>query len=176
MEEEIRIEVPDLEGRAFSHEGLFETTLSKINDITQHLDHQSNILIGLGSGVFVFAAAGYEKDSANIALLVMAIFSALSALVGLIAIHPLKSMRKRGQEESMLYNKKIAGYSSAAAYEKDLAKITADPKKIQSEYSKEIYNLCKYYYRPKRKLFHVSRNLFFTGIILSLGVFLSTLF
>jgi hypothetical protein len=170
MEEGIKIELPQTHEKNHST-GLAETVLEKLNDITQHLDHQANILIGVSSGIFVFSAAGYEKEH-SLALLIMTVFAGVAALVGLLAIHPPRSMRKRGQTESLLYNKKIAGYSSAEAYAKDLKKASHSSEQTFEQYTIEVYNLCKYYYRPKRKLFHLAREIFFVGIIFSLTVFL----
>lgn len=170
MEEEIKVELGGRHGNNHSG-GFIETVLEKMNDITQHLDHQANILIGVSSGIFVFSASGYERDH-SLSLLIMTIFAGVAAIVGLLAIHPPRPLRKRGQTESLLYNKKIASYSSAAAYAKDLKKSADSPDNAFEQYTIEIYNLCKYYYRPKRKLFHIARGVFFTGIVLSLTVFL----
>lgn len=170
MEEEIKVELAENDGK--EHMGSFpEVVLEKMNDITQHLDHQANILIGVSSGIFVFASAGYEKEQ-GLAMLIMTIFAGLAALVGLLAIHPPRFLRKRGQNESLLYNKKIASYPSASAYAADLKNVSASPKKTFEQYTIEIYNLSKYYYRPKRKLFHIAREIFFMGIVFSLSVFL----
>ena len=100
------------------------------------------------------------------------IFAGASALVGLLAVHPPRFMRKRGQPESLLYKKKIESFSSPAEYEKAVLLAMKTPAKTREQYAIEIYNLCKYYYSPKRKLFHVSRKLLFVGIALSLVTFL----
>lgn len=149
--------------------------LERMTEMTEHSDHQLNILIGLSTAVFVFSAAGFEQSPNNIPLLIMAVFSAASSLVGLLAVHPPRGMRKTGQPESLMYNKKIASYPSADEYAKDLKQTAVEPEKILAEYAREIYNLAKYYYRPKRRLFQLSRRILFLGVTFALVSFLLNL-
>ncbi|PIR45243.1 MAG: hypothetical protein COV10_00395 [Candidatus Vogelbacteria bacterium CG10_big_fil_rev_8_21_14_0_10_51_16] len=94
---------------------LVDGILDKLLDITTHLDSQTNILVGISSGVFALSLGQLLKigSEQNLPLVVLAVFSAAAALVGLFAIHPPKAMRKRGQKESLLYQKHIASYASA---------------------------------------------------------------
>jgi hypothetical protein len=71
-------------------------------------------------------------------------------------------LRKRNQEESLMYNKKVSSLKSANEYAKQLGYSMEDEKNITEQFAIEIYNLCKYCYRPKRELFNLSRNLLFT--------------
>jgi hypothetical protein len=153
-------------------EGLFEVTLERMSEATQHLDHQTNIVIGISTAIFVFTASLLEKEEASLALFIMMIFAASSSLAGLLAVHPPKYMRKRGQPESLLYRKVVQRFASAKHYEEAVTEAMASPSKIKEQYAIEIYNVSKYYYRPKRKLFHLSRKLLFYGIFLSLITFL----
>lgn len=160
-----------------SHVGDFvEITLHRVSEITKHLDNQINIGIGISTAVFAFATSVLEKSDYSPALFVMMIFSAVSALAGLLAVHPPAFMRKRDQEESLMYRKKIESFKTAEDYRKAITAASASKEAIWGQYAKEIYNVCKYYYRPKRKLFHLSRQLLFWGIALSLFVFLVTFF
>jgi len=142
--------------------------VDKTTKLIQHLDTQTNILIGISSAIFVFMTAGLKYGSLNTSLLVLGIFSATAALVGLFAIHPPRFMRKRGQKESVMYNKEIGSFQSHTTYKKKLEKVFGSRDEILNQYSMEIYNLAKYYYQPKRRIFKLSRNILLTGIILSL--------
>lgn len=142
--------------------------LDKTTKLIQHLDTQTNILIGISSAIFVFMTAGLKYGSLNTSLLVLGVFSATAALVGLFAIHPPRFMRKKGQKESVMYNKAIGNFQSHTIYKKKLEKIFGSRDEILDQYAMEIYNLAKYYYQPKRKIFKLSRNILLTGIILSL--------
>ncbi len=90
----------------------------------------------------------------------------ISALVALFAVHPPRFMRKRGQKESLLYNKNISSFSSFKEYAQEIKKVTTDKDAMIEQYAIEIYNLARYYYNPKRKLFHLSRNILIIGFIL----------
>ncbi len=151
---------------------MIESVLEHIAESTQHLDHQINIVIGISAATFVLTSSMFEKESDNLALFLIMVFAGASALVGLLAVHPPRYMRKRGQPESLLYRKKIESFDSPKEYEKAAAEAMESPEKTREQYSIEVYNLCKYYYRPKRKLFHISRKLLFIGIFLSLFIFI----
>jgi Family of unknown function (DUF5706) len=142
---------------------------NKIIERTRNVDTQSNVLIGLGTGIFILAIN--EMLVANhfhITLTLVALFSASSAIIALCAIRPPAIMVSKGQEESLLYSKKIADFSSAKNYSIELKKILGSDEKIFHQYAIEIYNLSKYYYRPKRRLFAISRNIFLLGVFSSL--------
>ncbi len=154
---------------------LTESILARASDLTQHLDHQTNILIGLSTAIFVFTATGFDPNDINIPMLIMALFSAGSSLLGLFAIHPPQFMRKRGQKESLLYNKKIASFKNGEEYAQALRAATKNGSMTFDQYAIEIYNVCRYAYRPKRRLFHAARRILFIGIALSLFAFMVAL-
>ncbi len=170
-----RTHLPE-EKKTEKHESLIESTLHHIAESTHHLDHQINIVVGISAATFLLSVSIFEKKHENTSLLFIMIFAGASALVGLLAVHPPRFMRKRGQPESLLYRKKIVSFSSPKEYEKAAAFAMETPEKTREQYAVEVYNLCKYYYRPKRKLFHISRKLLFTGIALSLFTFLVQVF
>ncbi|MDB5259683.1 MAG: hypothetical protein JWO73_891 [Candidatus Taylorbacteria bacterium] len=175
MEQETyRAELPT-EKAGEKSSGFIEKSLDRITDMVQHLDHQINIVIGISIAIFAFTASIFEKGE-SLPILFMMLFSAVAALVGLVAIHPPHSMRKRGQDESLLYRKKIESFSSADDYLKAAQEMTESEEEIDRNYAVETYNLCKFYYRPKRKLFHIARQLLFIGIALSLATFVIELF
>lgn len=142
--------------------------LDRASNFAQHIDAQTNIILGLSSAIFIFSASRLQTSQDNHFFLVLCAFAAISALVSLYAIHPPKFLRKRGQKESLMYNKKITSFSTPSKYSNSLCKIIGNRDLVISEYAVEIYNLYKFYYRPKRKLFRIARDILITGIFLSL--------
>lgn len=150
--------------------------LDKQTKLLQHLDSQTNILIGISSAIFAFLAAGFRLNNFNLPQIILASFSALAALIGLFAIHPPRFMRKRGQKESLMYGGKISSFSLPIAYKKELGNIVRNQDKMLEQYALEIYNVAKYYYDPKRKIFKIARNILLVGVFLSIATFLVLLF
>lgn len=147
--------------------------MQKATDFVRHFDSQTNVLVSISSAVFLLVVSRvYQQEVVNIPLLVLGSFAGVSALVSLYAIHPPRFMRKKRQEESLMYNKKVANFPSYIEYKNTLREVMEDREKVLQQYSMEIYNLYKYYYRPKRKLFNTARNLLIMGVFLSLAVFL----
>lgn len=144
----------------------------KIGTMTEHIDNQVNILIGISSAIFLFSVNGYISYS-RYPILILAIFAAASTCVGLVAIHPFRFMRKRGSVESIMYGKKVTGCKDASEYEEILQETMDSRDKIIHEYSIEIYNRHKYYYQPKRRLYTLTRNVLMLGIILSIVTFVA---
>jgi len=140
----------------------------KTSSFVQHLDMQANVIIGLSMAVVVFSISRISAGDESVALYILSACSAFSAIAGLYAIHPPKFMRKRGQSESLLYNKAITEAKSAENYQKQLESVIGNSDEIVRQYALEIYNMAAYYYRPKRDLFKLSRNLFLVGIVLGL--------
>jgi hypothetical protein len=144
---------------------------NKIIERTRNIDSQSNVLIGLSTGIFLLAINELmNSERLHMTLSLVAFFSALSAIVALLAIRPPAWMVLKGQKQSLLYTQKIANFSSAKKYASELKKILRCDVDIFEQYATEIYNLSKYYYRPKRKLFAISRNIFLFGVISSLVI------
>jgi len=153
-----------------------DRTLEKSYAFAQHLDTQTNILVGVSTAVFLFSLSRVLSEAAGQApFVVLSFFAGLSSFVGLFAIHPPKFMRKRGQEESLMYHKQIIGFSSPLEYARQILAVIDDENRIIKEYATEIYNVSKYYYRPKRRLFHMARNLLILGIFLSFVTFILAL-
>lgn len=152
-----------------------EELVEKSYQFVLHLDTQTNILVGVSSAIFLFSISRFLEVTQDLTFLILAVFSAISALVGLFAIHPPRFMRKRGQEESLMYHKHIVGFRSPKEYAQKLLKVIGDKKLVTEEFATEIYNVSKYYYRPKRKLFHLARNLLLLGILASAAAFVAQL-
>ncbi|PIW75312.1 MAG: hypothetical protein CO002_02805 [Candidatus Portnoybacteria bacterium CG_4_8_14_3_um_filter_44_10] len=149
----------------------------KTRAMVQHLDTQTNILIGFSSALFLFSAGMIVGNKPVATFYALAFFSAMAVIVGLFAIHPPRFMRKRGQNESIMYNKKIAGFSSCDEYKNELTNIIGNHEAVVEQYAREIYNLAAFYYRPKRKLFKTTRSILLAGVIISaLLFFITTLF
>ncbi|QQG41895.1 MAG: hypothetical protein HYV90_01120 [Candidatus Woesebacteria bacterium] len=147
--------------------------LHKINGNTEHIDIQVNNLVILGSALFAFSATGYISGGPTIHyyLLVLALFSSLSAVTGLLALNPPGFLDKRGQKDSKLYTHGIAGYKFQEDYYEAIKTMLADKEKTVEQYALEIYNLSKFSYLPKRKLFNLSKNLLIVGFLLSFILF-----
>lgn len=141
-------------------------SVSKVRTMTEHMDTQLNIIIGISSAIFVFSASHYDSQK-SITFLLLTLFCSLSAVVGIVAIHPFKFMRKRAGKEGVVYNHTVNNHESHDHYCETLADAVKDEKSIIREYAIEIYNLYKFYYRPKRELYILSRNILLLGIILS---------
>ncbi|MDQ1283795.1 MAG: hypothetical protein QG620_143 [Patescibacteria group bacterium] len=150
--------------------------LDKQTKLLQHLDSQTNILIGISSAMFAFMTAGFRLNNLSWPQIILGFFSALTALLGLYAIHPPRFMRKKGQKESVMYSGKISDFSSPSIYKKELGNIVSDQNKMLEQYSIEIYNVAKYYYDPKRKIFKIARNILLIGFFISIILFLAPLF
>lgn len=149
-----------------------EELIEKSYQFVLNLDSQTNILVGVSSAIFLFSVSRFLEVTQDVTFLVLAVFAAASALVGLFAIHPPRFMRKRGQEESLMYHKHIVGFRSPKEYARELLKVIGNKNRITEEFATEIYNVSKYYYRPKRKLFHLARNLLLLGILASAAAFI----
>jgi hypothetical protein len=134
----------------------------------RHFDSQLNILISISSALFVFSFSSVSDSNYKLSFIVLGAFAALAALAGLLGVHPPRFLRKRGQSESIMYNKKICDFSSPEEYGKALIEVAWNKELLVNEYATEVYNLYNYYYRPKRKLFKVSQSLLMIGIGLSL--------
>lgn len=141
-------------------------------NFTHHLDSQTNILISISTALFLLSSSSFLGGNRDLSLLIISLFSGLSTLVGLLAVHPPRFMREHGQEESILFTKSISHFKSAKEFEEEVTRVVVDHEKIVSQYSLELYNLAKYYYRPKRTLFRWARNLLLLGIALGLFSFL----
>ena len=76
----------------------------------------------------------------------------------------------------MMYNKKIVEFPSHKEYNSAVQELIKDKEKIIEQYSLETFNIYKYYYRPKRRLFNISRDLLIVGAILAFVFFLFELF
>ncbi len=146
----------------------------KHSAFARHIDNQANILIGLSTGIFVLVANQVlNSKTMPLYFFTAMIFSALSAIMGLLTVHPPKFMRKKGQKESvMLYNKAISSFKSPEEYAEKLKNLFNNQNELFHEFGLEIFNLSKYYYRPKRTLFVYSRNLLIAGIIISVSLLL----
>lgn len=150
--------------------------MDKATAFVRQFDTQANILVGISSGITFLSISILQDISVPAPFYVLGLFSALSVLVGLYSIHPPRYMRKKRQAESLIYNKKVTSFPTHLEYSEELIKMLEDRNKFIREYALEVYNLYKYYYRPKRMLFSISRNLLITGIILSLATFIYLIF
>jgi hypothetical protein len=142
--------------------------LDKASNFSQHIDSQTNILLGISLAVFSFSATKIHSEN-GIIFYILGGFSAIASIISLYAIHPPIFMRKRGQKESLFYSKKITSFESENKYCDELENAVGNYHKILREYSSEIYNIYKYYYQPKRKLFKFARNALILGILF--GIF-----
>lgn len=152
-----------------------EGVVQKTHTLADHIDIQSSILLGVTSTVFVFSASRVVDGRGDLPFVILSLFSAASAFLSLIAVHPPRGMRKKGQNESLLYNKQIASFASHEEYRNALERMFQKEGGVIGEYAKEIYNVSKFYYRPKRALFSMARILLIVGIGCSLLAFMLSL-
>lgn len=147
--------------------------LQKAENFARHIDIQTNILVGLSSGLAILSVSQIKKENMDFIapLFILAVFSLIAASIAIFALIPPKFMRKKGQKESLLYNREIAS-CYCEQYKKDLKDISLDLNKIIDQYSLEIYNICRYYYRPKRRLFKFARLFLCSGIFISFLIFM----
>src|SRR3989344_4164528 len=142
-----------------------KSILEKATSLNLHIDAQANILIGVSVAIFLFSVA--QVDEGNGILTILSLSSAFAALTALLAIHPPAFMRKKGQEESLMYNKRIIGFKAADDYRNALEEVVENRRRILEQYAVEIYNTYRFSYRPKRMLFKAARNILLIGVLLS---------
>jgi hypothetical protein len=146
-----------------------EGTSAKIIDSTRNVDSHSNVFLGLSMGIFALSINELITSShMHMTLTVVAIFSGISSMVALLAIRPPRFLIKKGQEESLMYTRKIAEFKSYKEYADALREALTSDEKLFCQYAKEIYNLSRFYYIPKIKLFSLSRNVFLFGVLAAL--------
>jgi hypothetical protein len=148
----------------------FEGVMTKATTFVMHFDTQANILIGINLAVLGISLSSINGGNHEVPLYFVTFFSFLSLICSLYTIHPPSFLRKRGQKESLFYNKKINSFSSPEEYSKAIVETLNNKDDLILNYSTEIYNLYKYSYRPKRNLFKISRNLLMIGIFSGLIV------
>lgn len=148
-----------------------DSIAEKRHAAARHLDTQTNVIVGVSMAVSLFSLTRILEGESRVSFLILAAFSALAALLGLFAIHPPWFMRKRGQIESLMHSKHVAAFPHSDGYHKELKEVLEDEQKIVEQYAREIYNVSKYYYRPKRKLFHWARDMLLLGVVISIIAF-----
>jgi hypothetical protein len=149
----------------------FGGLLDKTYEFVHHFDTQTNILVGISTAVVAIAASGVRSETSPFAFFVLGAFSSVSVILGLYSIHPPKFMRKKQQRESIFYNKNIIHYGSPEQYAAELTRTLKDKHEFVAQNTMEMHNLFKYYYRPKRTLFKLSRNFLMVGIILATVIY-----
>lgn len=154
----------DLEATTNFLQGLTE----KIIDTTRNLDSHANVMVGINTGIFMLAVSEiFQVEHLKLTFGVVAIFSAVSAFIGLLAIRLPNMLVNKKHKESNFYARSIANFPSAKAYSKKLREILSSDDAFFEEYSLEVYNLSRYYYIPKRRLLSWSRYVFVFGVMAS---------
>ncbi len=166
MKSSKRLSLEDLE--------YLKSTLDRVVSFSEHLDTHISVLIGFSSAIFLFSLSQISSRL-NLVYLVMAIFSAAASIIAIFAIRPFRSMRKRGQAESILYRKNIVGFDDPRTFARMLPRVIDDRKYGYQQFGIEIYNMLKYYYQPKKYLFYLARKVFLLGLCLSLVILLGYL-
>lgn len=150
-------------------------TLKKLIDLSRQIDMQVNMITSLSSVLLAFSVTQIIQQHEPITFAVLSVCMVCAVISALFAAHPPRFMRRAGQHQSAMYSKSIARYPSAVEYEAQLRSFLSDADAMVGEYAREIYNLSKYYYIPKRKLYLISRNFFVSGIALATITFITTL-
>jgi len=137
-----------------------------------NIDTQLNILIGISSALFAFSFTKYESGASGIVYLIMGIFSAATVCIGLAGVHPFRFLRKvKGADRGAFSNKIIVKFDDPDEYAKTLLDSFSNRELIAKEYAREIYRIVKYYYRPKREMYRLARNVFVLGVLFTLLAF-----
>ncbi len=169
MEEELKNIDNSIDAAKF-----LSSILEKSTVLSSRIDDQLNILLGLGTAIFIFSASKIDQV-VSYWLIVLAFFSGLSVVVGLFAVHPPRFITKVGQSESLMYNKHIAKkFRNSKEYAAKLLEVINSKEAIVQQYATEVYNVYKYYYGPKRKLFKFSRLVLAMGIVLAFLLFVAS--
>ena len=143
--------------------------VQKARDLGNSIDQQINILVGISSAIFLYSISQYVAYH-ELAHLSLTLFMGLAMLLSIITIHPFRWMRRRGQKESVFYNRFVVKQESPVEYGKILDAVVVNRDALINEYATEVYNLYKYYYRPKRDLYLQTRNVFSLGIVLTIAI------
>lgn len=139
--------------------------LEKSTVLSSRIDDQLNILLGLSTAIFIFAISKLDTPN-NLWAVVLSLFSASSIISGLFAVHPPRFISQVSHSESLLYNKNIARkFKNAREYGDEILKTMQNREAMVHQQATEVYNVYKYYYGPKRKMFKFSRLILVLGII-----------
>lgn len=148
--------------------------LQKMYSHAYQIDTQTNIIVALSSAIFIFSAQRVVSDGNQFHayLLILALASSVAAIIGLLALNPPSYMRKKGQKESIIYHRDIASLEDWEEYHKRLQSMLDNgEEETVKQYAIEIYNLSKYSYLPKRKLFNKARDILVYGFLISFVLF-----
>lgn len=146
-----------------------ELGVEKARSLSNSIDQQINILVGISSAIFVYSISQYIAKQ-SLVHLCLTLFMALTMLLGIVTIHPFRWMRRRGKNESVLYNHHVVKQPSAKEYAAVLTTVIQNRSLLVEQYAIEIYNTYKYYYRPKRDLYIQARNVFSFGIVVTVFI------
>lgn len=140
----------------------------KITTLTTAMDSQVNILVGISAAIFVFATSRVAGEETSFSSLILSIFSGFSTIVCLLAVHPPRIVRQRRGNDGMMNIHGIEKYPTVEDYADKLREVVSDPDEMMKQFSFEIYNRAKFYYRPKRNLYRLARNILLLGVIFGL--------
>lgn len=154
---------------------LLEGILERNHSYAQQLDTYANIMIALSSAIFIFSFSQLHNER-SLFWLTLGFTTGIATILALTILRPPRSLRKQGQQESVMYSREITSHSSSAAYGQKLRRALSSREAALDEYAKEIYNLTKYYYLPKKLLFRTAKTVLLCGIVISLLIFVSEYF
>lgn len=159
-----------------------EILISMLNKILKKQESQwfnyetrASIILAFSASIFVLIAKDlFENNNHHlkISIVVFAFTLLIVIILSLLTIRPLKFLRKKNQEESLMYAGRIKKMGKEK-YTQELIKMTGNKEKIIEEYAMEIYNLVTYAIAPRKKMFRMIIPTIIIG--LSLGLSLSLL-
>lgn len=148
-----------------------EGVLKRNYDYAQQLDTYASIMIALSSAIFIFSFSELREER-SLFWMILGVATGIATIMALLIVRPPRPLRKRGQEESIMYSRRIIDYGSWQEYSQRLRTTLASRDEVINQYGKEIYNLTKYYYLPKKLLFKITKIVLLAGMSVSLTLFL----
>jgi len=145
--------------------------LQRNHSFAQQLDTYANIMVALSSAIFIFSFSQMDAGR-SLFWVVLGLATGLATIFSLLMIRPPKQLRKRGQKESLMFKSEIISQKSAEEYGDRLEKMLGNKTEVIDQFGREIYNVAKYYYRPKKIMFFWARGVLLVGMSASLILFL----
>ncbi len=151
-----------------------DDVLQRTLGAVRHIDTKANFLLGISSVLFAYTYSNIAGSATLAPLMILNVSSGFSMLFSLFTIQPPRCIRSKGQELRIMFPGHISGFVSQEEFTKAFLESARDEKTMFEEISKEIYNLSRFYFALKYKLFAISRNILIAGVLVSMIVYCVT--